>query len=56
MVQATDTGVAVAVAETEPTEAVTEYRCQMSGAIHSQVGRFTTVVGDGLTEGPDQAA
>ena len=48
VVQATDTGVAVAVAVTVPTEAVTEYRCQISGAIHSQVGRLTTAVGDGL--------
>jgi hypothetical protein len=46
--QAIETGVAKAVALTEPADADTEYGCQMPASIQSQVGRLTTETPDGL--------
>jgi|SRR5579862_1500864 len=44
----TETGRAVAVADTPPAVAVAVYGCQMDGSIHSHVGRSTTLNDAGL--------
>ena len=46
--QLTHSGVATAVALTDPTVAVTVKGCHVAGLIHSQVARFTTDARGGL--------
>ncbi len=50
MFHVTDTGLAVAVAVTLPTVALTEYGCQIAPSTQSHVGRFTTAPSGGLND------